>query len=105
MKVAYIISDGRSFRLLVARRGEGGFMGVLEHGNEVEVKEGDLGSIIAMVDPFIGSSGRVSIDGAAKVKFYRTNNGWLMITQGNVKSIGALTSKEILSVIDTLTSK
>ncbi|KUO90580.1 MAG: hypothetical protein AT713_04050 [Caldivirga sp. JCHS_4] len=78
---------------------------VLEHGNEVEVKEGDLGSIIAMVDPFIGSSSRVSIDGAAKVKFYRTNNGWLMITQGNVKSIGALTSKEILSVIGTLTSK
>lgn len=105
MKVAYIISDGRSFRLLVARRGEGDFMGVLEHGNEVEVKEGDLGSIIAMVDPFIGSSSRVSIDGAAKVKFYRTNNGWLMITQGNVRSIGALTSKEILSVIDTLTSK
>jgi len=105
MKVAYIISDGRSFRLLVARRGEGGFMGVLEHGNEVEVKEGDLGSIIAMVDPFIGSSSRISIDGAAKVKFYRIGNGWLMITQGNVRSIGALTSKEILSVIDTLTSK
>jgi len=105
MKVAYVISDGRSFRLLVARREESGFMGVLEHGNEVEVKEGDLGSIIAMVDPFIGSSSRVSIDGAAKVKFYRTNNGWLMITQGNVKSIGALTSKEILSVIGTLTSK
>lgn len=99
MRLIYVISDGRSFRLLVARDNRGNYTGVLEHGDEVEVKSGDLASIIAMIEPFIGNSSKIVISGDAEVKFYRVNDSWLMISRNQLRSLTSLSSRDILTAL------
>ncbi|ABW02091.1 hypothetical protein [Caldivirga maquilingensis] len=100
MKVIYSITDGRTFKLLVARRSNDGFTGVLEYDAEVEVRDGDLESVLALINNFIKSTGKLIITGEADVKFYKTDKGWLMLNRGQVSILGELTIRDILNALN-----
>lgn len=99
MKVIYSITDGRTFRLLVAKRSNDGYTGVLEYDAEVEVKDGDLESVLTLINSFIGSAGKLIITGEVNVKFYKTDRGWLMLNRSQVKILSELTIKDILNAL------
>ncbi|MGC9136759.1 hypothetical protein [Caldivirga sp.] len=99
MKVIYVITDGRMFRLLIARR-DNGFTGVLEYDAEVEVKDGDLESVLILVNNFIKSVSKIIITGEVDAKFYRTDRGWVMLNRGQVKILNELTINDILSILN-----
>ncbi|WP_291764996.1 hypothetical protein [Caldivirga sp. UBA161] len=101
MKVIYSITDGRTFKLLVAKRSNDGFTGILEYDAEVEVKDGELESILTLINNFIGSVSKLIITGGADVKFYKTNRGWLMLNRGQVRMLSELTIKDILSILSS----
>ena len=101
MKVIYNITDGRTFKLLVAKRSNDGFTGVLEYDAEVEVKDGDLESVLTLINNLIGSVSKLIITGNADVRFYKTDRGWLMLNRGQVRMLNELTVKDILNALSS----
>lgn len=98
MKIALVVIGGNAFRLYVASRGEN-YVGVLIHGDELEVIDGDLVAVMNPAMSLIENINVIIVQGTRTVaKYFRLSNGWVMLMDGNVKMMSSITLEDLVNV-------